>query len=294
MLDVLTAVGSAECWHKKSTFKSHLMEVYKILKLWGADDSTCRCALFHRWGSALRLATNRASCCCCCCWHVESVSMQTGSGVQSVLCRRSSTLLLTVRAACMHASPPLLRCVQCLQQLICEPGHLQAQRGAQQGCRHHRQRGRRAHTPVLRGESLHQSPARTHSSSTSSSSSLQHGPLGAAPVLPQSPSYACSASCCTHPADLRPTPDSTPSLCPCPARCSLPASTPHARAQVPRQRLIQVDLLDKQPLGTNDLQVPPGGMKVPHIRCAWRLAVQTCLTAALAATADDACHIPLA
>lgn len=48
MLDVLTAVGSAECFHKKSTFKSHLMEVYKILKLWGADDSTCRCALFHR------------------------------------------------------------------------------------------------------------------------------------------------------------------------------------------------------------------------------------------------------
>lgn len=63
---------------------------------------------------------------------------------------------------------------------------------------------------------------------------------------------------------------------------------------MPRQRLIQVDLLDKQPLGTNSLQVPPGGMTVPHIRCAWRLAVRTWLTAALAVTAGDACHILLA
>jgi hypothetical protein len=38
--------------------------------------------------------------------------------------------------------------------------------------------------------------------------------------------------------------------------------------QVPRQRLIQVDLLDKLPLGTADLQVPAEGMTVPHIRCA--------------------------
>lgn len=40
-----------------------------------------------------------------------------------------------------------------------------------------------------------------------------------------------------------------------------------APLQVPRQRLIQVDLLDQQPLDTADLQVPPGGMTVPHIRC---------------------------
>ena len=36
--------------------------------------------------------------------------------------------------------------------------------------------------------------------------------------------------------------------------------------QVPRQRLIQVDLLDKLPLGVVDLQVPAEGMTVPHIR----------------------------
>eukprot|EP00878_Enallax_costatus_P034650 GHUV01038434.1.p1 GENE.GHUV01038434.1~~GHUV01038434.1.p1 ORF type:complete len:172 (+),score=9.40 GHUV01038434.1:169-684(+) len=47
MLEVLTEVGAAECWHKKSNFKSHLMEVYKILKLWGVDDAVCRCGLMH-------------------------------------------------------------------------------------------------------------------------------------------------------------------------------------------------------------------------------------------------------
>jgi hypothetical protein len=36
--------------------------------------------------------------------------------------------------------------------------------------------------------------------------------------------------------------------------------------QVPRQQLIQVDLLDKLPMGTADLQVPAGGLTVPHIR----------------------------
>lgn len=40
-----------------------------------------------------------------------------------------------------------------------------------------------------------------------------------------------------------------------------------ASFQVPRQQLIQVDLLDKLPLGTADLQVPAEGMTVPHIRC---------------------------
>ncbi|WIA32613.1 hypothetical protein OEZ86_003416 [Tetradesmus obliquus] len=47
MLEVLTAVGAAECWHKKSTFKAHLLEVYKILKIWGTDDSLARCGLMH-------------------------------------------------------------------------------------------------------------------------------------------------------------------------------------------------------------------------------------------------------
>jgi hypothetical protein len=129
MLEVLTAVGAAECWHKKSTFKarggfgtvrgdyqrysvytcgcamcmnprallaahqcstataatalhcdsaclhshslhdclssvlktlpllilsckqSHLLEVYKILKIWGTDDALARCGLMHSKGS---------------------------------------------------------------------------------------------------------------------------------------------------------------------------------------------------------------------------------------------------
>jgi hypothetical protein len=41
--------------------------------------------------------------------------------------------------------------------------------------------------------------------------------------------------------------------------------SPHL-PQVPRQQLIQVDLLDKLPMGTADLQVPAGGLTVPHIR----------------------------
>eukprot|EP00879_Flechtneria_rotunda_P018686 GHRR01019609.1.p1 GENE.GHRR01019609.1~~GHRR01019609.1.p1 ORF type:complete len:296 (+),score=72.59 GHRR01019609.1:508-1395(+) len=36
--------------------------------------------------------------------------------------------------------------------------------------------------------------------------------------------------------------------------------------QVPRQQLIQVDLLDKLPLGTSNLSVPAEGLIVPHIR----------------------------
>ena len=36
--------------------------------------------------------------------------------------------------------------------------------------------------------------------------------------------------------------------------------------QVPRQQLIQVDLLDKLPLNTADLHVPSEGLTVPHIR----------------------------
>ncbi|KAG2498198.1 hypothetical protein HYH03_003952 [Edaphochlamys debaryana] len=46
-LDTLAGVGAGECWHKKSSFKAHLYEVYKICKIWGQDDDVCRCALFH-------------------------------------------------------------------------------------------------------------------------------------------------------------------------------------------------------------------------------------------------------
>lgn len=47
LLDVLSEVGASECWHKKSTFKQHLFETYKMMKLWGQDDILCKCALMH-------------------------------------------------------------------------------------------------------------------------------------------------------------------------------------------------------------------------------------------------------
>ncbi|XP_072993272.1 uncharacterized protein [Typha latifolia] len=46
-VSVLVSVGAGECWHKHSTFLSHLVDVYRILKLWGAPDSVARCGLFH-------------------------------------------------------------------------------------------------------------------------------------------------------------------------------------------------------------------------------------------------------
>ncbi len=36
-----------ECWHKKSTFKEHLLQTYKILKIWGQPAIVCDCMLFH-------------------------------------------------------------------------------------------------------------------------------------------------------------------------------------------------------------------------------------------------------
>ncbi|KAG2435828.1 hypothetical protein HXX76_007023 [Chlamydomonas incerta] len=46
-MEVLSGVGAGECWHKKSSFKAHLYEVYKLCKIWGQDDDVCKCALFH-------------------------------------------------------------------------------------------------------------------------------------------------------------------------------------------------------------------------------------------------------
>lgn len=45
---VSAQVGAGECWHKKSTFKQHLLETYKIAKLWGLDSALCDTMLFHR------------------------------------------------------------------------------------------------------------------------------------------------------------------------------------------------------------------------------------------------------
>ncbi|KAJ3672267.1 hypothetical protein LUZ60_006988 [Juncus effusus] len=46
-ISILQSVGANECWHKHSTFLSHLFDIYRILKLWQAPDSVARCGLFH-------------------------------------------------------------------------------------------------------------------------------------------------------------------------------------------------------------------------------------------------------
>jgi hypothetical protein len=47
MLCLLKKTGADECWHKKSTFYSHLYSVYCILKVWDQPQDICRCGLFH-------------------------------------------------------------------------------------------------------------------------------------------------------------------------------------------------------------------------------------------------------
>ncbi|KAK6931781.1 hypothetical protein RJ641_003574 [Dillenia turbinata] len=47
LVSVLRSVGAGECWHKHSSFLDHLVDIYKILKLWKAPDSVCLCGLFH-------------------------------------------------------------------------------------------------------------------------------------------------------------------------------------------------------------------------------------------------------
>ncbi|XP_052204875.1 uncharacterized protein LOC127809806 isoform X2 [Diospyros lotus] len=47
LLRVLRSVGAGECWHKHGTFLDHLLDTYRILKLWKAPDTVCLCALFH-------------------------------------------------------------------------------------------------------------------------------------------------------------------------------------------------------------------------------------------------------
>ncbi|KAL5208113.1 hypothetical protein ABZP36_032548 [Zizania latifolia] len=44
---VLRAAGAGECWHKHGTFLAHLLDVYRILRLWGAPDAVARCGLYH-------------------------------------------------------------------------------------------------------------------------------------------------------------------------------------------------------------------------------------------------------
>ncbi|KAG2306319.1 hypothetical protein Bca4012_084649 [Brassica carinata] len=47
LIAVLRTVGAGECWHKHGSFLHHLIDVYKILKLWKAPESVCLCGLFH-------------------------------------------------------------------------------------------------------------------------------------------------------------------------------------------------------------------------------------------------------
>ncbi|RCV04701.1 hypothetical protein SETIT_1G022100v2 [Setaria italica] len=47
LVSVLRAAGAGECYHKHGTFLAHLVDVYRILRLWGAPGAVARCGLFH-------------------------------------------------------------------------------------------------------------------------------------------------------------------------------------------------------------------------------------------------------
>ncbi|KAL5982994.1 hypothetical protein ACLOJK_017074 [Asimina triloba] len=47
LVSVLRSVGAGECWHKHGSFLDHLVDIYRILKLWGAPDAVALCGLFH-------------------------------------------------------------------------------------------------------------------------------------------------------------------------------------------------------------------------------------------------------
>ncbi|KAG0585692.1 hypothetical protein M758_2G029600 [Ceratodon purpureus] len=47
LLKILQARGAGECWHKHGTFFAHLLDTYRILKLWGSSDTVALFGLFH-------------------------------------------------------------------------------------------------------------------------------------------------------------------------------------------------------------------------------------------------------
>ncbi|KAJ4973553.1 hypothetical protein NE237_006727 [Protea cynaroides] len=47
LVAVLRSVGAGECWHKHGSFLDHLLDTYRILKLWDCPDSIALCGLFH-------------------------------------------------------------------------------------------------------------------------------------------------------------------------------------------------------------------------------------------------------
>ncbi|PON68151.1 E3 ubiquitin-protein ligase [Parasponia andersonii] len=47
LVRVLRSVGAGECWHRHGTFLDHLLDIYRILKPWRAQDSVCLLGLFY-------------------------------------------------------------------------------------------------------------------------------------------------------------------------------------------------------------------------------------------------------
>ncbi|KAF5754256.1 putative tetratricopeptide-like helical domain superfamily [Helianthus annuus] len=47
LIAVLKSVGAGECWHKHGSFLDHLIDIYRILKIWKSPDAVCLCGLFH-------------------------------------------------------------------------------------------------------------------------------------------------------------------------------------------------------------------------------------------------------
>ncbi|CAK9155575.1 unnamed protein product [Ilex paraguariensis] len=47
VIAVLRSAGAGECWHRHGSFQYHLFDVYRILKLWKAQECICLCGLFH-------------------------------------------------------------------------------------------------------------------------------------------------------------------------------------------------------------------------------------------------------
>uniref|UniRef100_A0ACD5X5Z3 Uncharacterized protein n=1 Tax=Avena sativa TaxID=4498 RepID=A0ACD5X5Z3_AVESA len=47
LVSVLVSAGAGECYHKHGTFLDHLVDVYRIIRLWGAPEAVSRCGLYH-------------------------------------------------------------------------------------------------------------------------------------------------------------------------------------------------------------------------------------------------------
>ncbi|KAI3419945.1 uncharacterized protein J3R85_012877 [Psidium guajava] len=47
LVATLRSVGAGECWHKHGSFLEHLVDIYRVLRLWRAPTPVCLCGLFH-------------------------------------------------------------------------------------------------------------------------------------------------------------------------------------------------------------------------------------------------------